>query len=217
MEAIVSEGNLAIRLMLDEDAEYERIARWRNEPHVSEWWDPDDPPLTPDAARKEFGPLTSSDSSDTACIVMFDDRAAGYIQFYPWAAFRDEAASMNFPQVDDAWGLDVFIGEPDLIGRGVGSAAVDLVCRYLFDQRGASRVMLAAAVDNAIALRSYGKAGFARAGRVLDTDMHGGERVESWLMVRRAPRRQGSPVMSRDLAETTHLLPLDEDASTLKP
>jgi aminoglycoside 6'-N-acetyltransferase len=186
MEPLVSEGTLGIRLMLDEDDEYERIARWSNEPHVREWWDPDESPSDAAGVRAEFGPLLWADSPDTACIVMYDGAPVGYIQFYPWSAFRDEAAAMGFPDVVDAWGLDVFIGEPDLIGRGVGSAAVDLLCRYLFDMRGASCVMLAAAVDNARALRAYEKAGFARSARVLDTDTRGGDRVESWLMVRHA-------------------------------
>jgi hypothetical protein len=81
----------------------------------------------------------------------------------------------------------VFIGESDLIDRGVGSSVVDLLSRYLFNERGASRVMFAVALDNARALRAYEKAGFAREGRVLDTDLRNEQRVESWLLVRRRP------------------------------
>jgi aminoglycoside 6'-N-acetyltransferase len=186
MNLIASEGGLVIRRMRDVPAEHERMARWRNQLHVREWWGPDDPPLTPDGARRKYGPRTRADAPATACVIEFEGRAVGYIQFYPWAAFREEAEAMGLPEVEGAWGLDVFVGEPDLIDRGVGSAAVDLLCRYLFDQRLASRVMLAAAVDNARALSAYEKAGFARTGRVLDTDTKDGRRVESWLLIRTA-------------------------------
>jgi len=197
MDLIASEGGLVIRLMQDDEAEYERTARWRNEPHVREWWDPDDPPLTPDGAREHYGPSTRPGAPATACVIEFEGRAAGCIFFYPWEGFREEAGAMGLPQVEGAWGLDIFIGEPDLLGRGIGTAAIDLLCRYLLTERGASCVMLEAAIDNARALRAYEKAGFARYGRALDTDTKDGQRVQSWVMVR--PRASpGEPAADRD-------------------
>jgi len=85
---------------------------------------------------------------------------------------------------EDAFGIDVFIGELDLIGRGIGSRAVDLLTRLLFDERGASQVAIVTALDNHVAQRAYEKAGFHRVGEVLDTDVRDGERVRSWLMTR---------------------------------
>jgi len=85
----------------------------------------------------------------------------------------------------ESWGLDLFVGEPDCIGRGLGSQVVDLLCRHLFDEKNAGAVALWAAQDNHRALRAYEKAGFHRDGEVLDTDTRGGERVRSWVMVRR--------------------------------
>ena len=184
---IASENGLVIRRMRDEPAEYERIVQWQNQPHVREWWNPDDPPLSPDETQRQYEALTRADSTTIACVFEFEGRAAGYIQFYPWGPYQEEADEMGFPAVEDAWGLDVFVGEPDLIDRGVGSALVDLLSLFLFDECGASRVMFAAAVDNGRALRAYEKAGFTREGRVLDTDVKDGQRVASWLLVRRRP------------------------------
>jgi RimJ/RimL family protein N-acetyltransferase len=185
VDVIVSEDELVIRPMLDEADEYERFARWRNEPHVREWWDPDDPPMTSDEARQEYGPLVRGEDPMTACVIEFEGRAAGYVQFHPWEPFVDDAVEMGFSSdVEGAWGLDVFIGEPDLVDRGIGSAAVDLLCRYMVEERGASRVMLVAAAENGRALRAYEKVGFVRTERVLDTDTRDGRRVESWLLVR---------------------------------
>lgn len=187
MDVIASEGGLVIRRMRDEPAEYERIAAWQNQPHVREWWDPDEPPLSSDEARRRYRALTRADSPMTACIFEFKGRAAGYIQFHPWAAYPEDAEAMGVPIVEGAWGLDVFVGEPDLIDRGIGTALVDLLSRHLFDECGASRVMFVAAVENARALRAYEKAGFAREGRALDTDVKNGRRVDSWILVRRPP------------------------------
>lgn len=182
LTAIARDGDLVIRPMRDELDDYRRMVRWRNQPHVREWWDFDEPDLTLEAALSEYGPDVRGDGATTACVIELGSRPIGYLQFYAWAAYSAEAG----PEYDvpDAWGLDLFIGEPDLVGRGIGSAAVDLVCRYLFDERGASSVMLAAAVENAVALRAYEKAGFKRTRRILDTDTKGGQRIECWLMVR---------------------------------
>ena len=43
-DEIVREGDLAIRRMRHDAADHELMVRWRNEPHVAEWWNTDDEP-----------------------------------------------------------------------------------------------------------------------------------------------------------------------------
>ena len=184
MDVIAREEGLAIRRMRDEPDEYLRMVRWRNEPHVREWWDPDDPPLTVDGAIEEYRSLIHSDSPTTACIIEVNDEPIGYIQFYQWSKYPNDARALGVSVGEDVWSLDVFIGEPQRVGRGVGPRAVDLLCRYLFSDRGASTVALVTAQANSHALHAYRKVGFLPTTRVLDTDTKDGQRVESWLMVR---------------------------------
>ena len=87
------------------------------------------------------------------------------------------------PDDGDAFGLDIFIGEPDVVGTGVGSATVDLVCRTLFAERDASCVALLTAVGNEQAQRAYEKAGMEGSPRARHRHRDG-KRVESWLMIR---------------------------------
>lgn len=190
-ETIASEGDLRIRRMRDDEAEYERMVRWRNAPHVREWWDPDDPPLTLEEARDHYGPRTRERDPEVPCIIELEGRPIGYLHFYPWEDEPEALDARELPSISGAWGLDIFIGEPDLVDRGIGTRAVDLLCRSLFRDRRASAVMIVAAVDNARALRAYEKAGFVRKGRVLDTDTRGGQRVESWMLVRERSSKIG--------------------------
>lgn len=184
-QLVVSDGALVIRRMRDERDEHERMVRWRNTPHVRVWWDPDDPPMILEASQAEYGPLCRDESSTTACIVEWQSRPVGYLQFYPWSDDPDEATEWGIPADGSAWGLDVFIGEPEMTGRGIGRRAVDTLARYLFDQRRATLVAFLVAKDNARAIRAYEKAGFIKRGSALDTDTRHGQRVESWVMVRR--------------------------------
>lgn len=62
----------------------------------------------------------------------------------------------------------IFIGEDSARGRGVGTAAAELMLRYCFEEEGLHRVYLRVFADNIQALRSYEKAGFVREGLLKD-------------------------------------------------
>ncbi len=189
VDEIVRDGNLAVRRLRDDPAEYRLLAEWLNRPHVKEWWDPDEPPMTERGAASKYGPRSDRSPPITACIIKLAGRPIGYVQFYRSDSWPDEAGEIELPPIEDAFGLDIFIGEPELVGVGLGSRAVDLVCRHLFEERGAAAVMLATEVINRRAQRAYERAGFRKVTQFLDTDTRDGERVRSWLMIREATRR----------------------------
>ena len=156
------DGDLSIRRMRDDRADHELIVRWRNEPHVAEWWTTDDDPTptTLDRVVRGYGPKTGDAAWAIDCIIAVGLRPVGFTQFYPWSAVPDEAREMGIPDVDGSYGLDIFIGEPDMVGRGVGSRAVALLSRHLFDAHGAMSIALLTPVGNLRAHRAYEKAGF---------------------------------------------------------
>ena len=131
------------------------VKRWLTHPHVIEWWgDPD----------QQFA-LVQEDLANPLMqqfIVAFDNRPFGYIQNYDLDEWPD-AAFRELPPGTRA--IDQFIGEPDMVHRGHGSAFI----RALADQLltgGAPCVITDPDVDNARAIRCYEKAGFARHGVV---------------------------------------------------
>ena len=85
---------------------------------------------------------------------------------------------------EDTFGIDIFIGEPDLISNGIGTRAVSLICGYLERVYDATAVALTRESTNLRAQRAYEKAGFRKVREVLDTDTRDGQRIPSWLMVR---------------------------------
>ncbi len=175
--------------MRDAQEDYELFVRWRNEPHVAEWWNTDDDPvpMTLEHAKAEHGP--DADAWVTRCMISVADRPVGYVQFYPWSEEAGEARGMGVPDPDTSYGLDIFIGEPDMIGRGVGATVVALVARHVFETEGAASVALLTPVGNDRAHRAYEKAGFRKVRQTLDTDVVDGERRMSWLMVLDRPLR----------------------------
>ena len=90
------------------------LRAWLAEPHVREWWGDPNEQLA----------LVSGDLMEPAMdqfIVVLDGRPFGYLQSYDLSAWPDEAFRGQ-PQGTRA--IDQFIGEPDMIDRGHGSAFI---------------------------------------------------------------------------------------------
>jgi aminoglycoside 6'-N-acetyltransferase len=186
---LASEGGLTIRRLRNEPDDLARITRWRSMPHVHEWWDPDEPPPTFEDVVQRYGARTHPSSTTVACMIELGERPVGYLQFYRWSDHTDpnDPGAMDVPLDDDPWGLDLFVGEPDLVGVGVGARAVALACRHLAADRAVSTVMLTTEIGNERAQRAYENAGFRKVRHILDTDTRVGDRVWCWLMRWDAP------------------------------
>src|SRR5690349_17904846 len=96
------------------------VAEWRRRPHVLQWWNtpPDD--LAAD---------TVDDATIDVWIAELDGRPMAYIQDYrvhDWPGHH-----FSFLPID-ARGMDILIGEPDLIGQGHGTAIVERHVGALF-------------------------------------------------------------------------------------
>lgn len=186
-DVIAADGDLVIRRMLDHVEDYERIVAWRNRPHVREWWDPDDPPLTLEAAIEELRAETQPSHSTVACIIEVSGVPAGYIQFYPWDGEQRYLEEVGITLPGGAWGLDIYIGEVALIDQGIGSRTVRLLSDHLFSDHAATAVALVTEAANTRAQAAYVRAGLRSVERFLDTDLRNQQRVESILMIRDRP------------------------------
>lgn len=62
------------------------------------------------------------------------------------------------------WALDIWIGSPDDRGRGLGTEAMKLALRRVFDQHDAEMVVIDPVVGNHRAIGFYERLGFERVG-----------------------------------------------------
>lgn len=136
-----------------------QIDSWLRRPHVSRWWD--DPP------EIALGEIAAH--LDSALVAPFraitDGRAIGYLQIYHanpdpfWAAH-------DLPR--ETFGIDLFIGEAELLGRGWGPRLIGLALRRLFAIPEVARVHIDPDPENSAAIRAYARAGF-RGSTIIDT------------------------------------------------
>jgi aminoglycoside 6'-N-acetyltransferase len=132
------------------------IRRWLETPEVACWWgDPD-----------EQYALVSSDLDHPDMdqfIVAVDDHLFGYIQCYALSTWNQGFG----PQPLATRGIDQFIGEPEIIGRGHGSAFIRQFGDSLLAS-GIPRIVTDPDPENVRAVRAYAKAGF-QSERVIET------------------------------------------------
>ena len=91
-------------------------------------------------------------------IVELNGKPIGYIQSY------DPHLEDGHPYQDQptgTLGIDQFIGEAALIGKGHGTRLIEAFVEQLFEE-GAIRVIIDPDPANAAAIRAYEKAGFER-------------------------------------------------------
>ncbi len=177
MLAVASDGSLVVRRL--EVADLPQLCVWRSDPRVLEFYGGRDTCLDLGAARDKFLPRISGESHIRPCLLQLDGQALGYLQYYE---VRDPQ-EYELADAEDTWAIDLFIGEPDLWGQGLGSRALIAVVEALFSEHGARRVVIDPQVTNNRAQRAYEKAGFQKVKVLKEHELHEGRRRDCWLMV----------------------------------
>ncbi len=138
-------------------ADLPMIRRWLETPHVMKWWG--DPDTQYALVRGDLGHPAMQQY-----IVAVNDRPFAYLQCYDPTAWPDN----GFGELPSGTrGIDQFIGEADMIGRGHGSALTRSFIDGLPDG-GTPRIVTDPSPDNSRAVRAYEKVGF-RKDRLVET------------------------------------------------
>ena len=125
------------------------VRRWLTEPHVAEWWH------DPETFEFVSGDLGHPDMAQF--IVTLDNRPLAYLQCYRLSDWHGGLG----PQPEGTRGIDQFIGEDEMVGRGHGSALIRAFIEGLF-KSGVPRIVIDPSPANPRAIRAYEKAGFSR-------------------------------------------------------
>jgi len=134
--------------VLDLQADLPLLDRWLRSPHVVRWWRAPDFHLTTLAQR----------SSDTHAVITADGKPVGYLCWQRPSPSELEAAGLtDLPE--DLVDIDIMIGEPEFLGRGVGPRAlVVLLAKLRHEATGIAGVGTSS--SNRGAIRAFEKAGF---------------------------------------------------------
>lgn len=147
-------------------ADLDLLRRWQSEPHVREWWDDEDPYDAADLA----------DPRVSLWIVESGGVPFAFLQDYDVRGWEGH----HFAYLPEgSRGMDQFIGDPAMVGRGHGSAFIRQRVRELH-AAGVPAVGTDPHPGNARAIAACRKAGFRIAGPEEDTEWGRVIRMEAW-------------------------------------
>lgn len=122
--------------------EAERLFQIRNEPGVLRWWGSADI----EEIKEEFI------GAEGGFVIEAEGEVVGAIQYH----------EENEPMYRHA-GMDIFLST-SRHGEGLGTEALRLLARYLFEERGHHRLTIDPAAENTAAIRAYERVGFRAVG-----------------------------------------------------
>jgi len=147
----------AFTLLREDDLDL--VRGWLLEAHVRRWWEDGVKTPYPDAEIADYRAAIRGDDPTYRYVAWIDGRRAGMLQHYLIADDPDYAEALALGE--DAIGVDIFIGEADLVGHGHGSSMLRQFLREVaFPFHGVDVCVIGPSVSNVAAIRAYGKAGF---------------------------------------------------------
>lgn len=133
--------------------------RWLLEPHVRRWWN-DDPTEAdyPEGTLAEWRAAIRGEDPTDMFVIKMDGSPIGAIQSYRVGDYPDyvEETGVREPAIS----VDLFIANPDLIGKGHGPALLRVFLRDAFTRYGIDYCVIGPARSNVAAIRAYEKVGF---------------------------------------------------------
>jgi len=132
------------------------LARWRSHSHVREWWD----------AEESYDQEEIDDPRVAMLIVELSDKPFAFMQDYTVHGWETH----HFGQLPaGSRGIDQYVGEPDMIGCGHGSAFIACRVQALLNV-GAPVVATDPHPENKRAIAVYKKIGFEVSGPPQETE-----------------------------------------------
>jgi aminoglycoside 6'-N-acetyltransferase len=140
------------------------MRRWLESSHVREWWGEPEPELA------HIRDMIEGRDTTRPFIFSVNGKPAGYIQYWFIGHHQNETWIADHPWLaelpSDAIGVDLTIGEADLLSRGVGSDVLRLFTKRLAGE-GHRTIVIDPDPANGRAVRACEKAGYRTIPRLL--------------------------------------------------
>ncbi|MFZ3572894.1 GNAT family N-acetyltransferase [Streptomyces sp. BH097] len=138
------------------------LKSWLEQPHVARWWNHE---TSPEAVSRDFGPATRGEEPSEDLLVHLGDSPIGLVQRCRLSDYPDYLAELaTVVEVPPgAMTIDYLIGEPQQIGRGLGSRMIRSVIQATWnDHPDAPCVLVPVPTANRASWRALEKAGLQR-------------------------------------------------------
>jgi RimJ/RimL family protein N-acetyltransferase len=161
------------------------VHEWLMREHVKRWWEPDE---SYEKTVAEYLPAIEGREPTDMFLILLDGRPVGMIQTYLVVDYPEWEEILHVgPGVA---GVDLFIGEAELTGGGLGVEIVRAFTRdVVFAHPGTHACVAGVNVENHRSLRAFEKAGFVPGEEYTEKD----GKLERLMRLERVPRSGPDP------------------------
>jgi aminoglycoside 6'-N-acetyltransferase len=177
---IIQKDNLTIRKMLDCREDYELMAKWLSDKRVLKYYGGRNNPFDLEKIIEKYSPRVLGKDKVIPCIVEFDKKPIGYIQYYELN--ENDKNEYELSTIERTYGIDLFIGETRYWNQGIGSLLIKAILEYLFQKERAEKVVVDPATKNQRAIRCNEKCGFRKVKLLPKHELNEGIYIDCWLM-----------------------------------
>ena len=130
---------------------------WLQREHVRTWWSDRE---TYEEVVEHYLPAIEGRESTDLYLILLDERPIGFIQTYLVSDYPDYAALVQVGE--DVAGVDLFIADAQLTGKGIGAEALRAFTRDVVFARESTIACIADPdVRNVASIRAFEKGGFS--------------------------------------------------------
>jgi hypothetical protein len=132
------------------------IHSWLHTPHVARWWYEDTGPY--EKVAKQYSAYIDGEEPVEPYLILHEGRPVGYIQ---WYRVSEDEEYKELVDIEDAAGIDLFIGEEGLLYMGLGPLVIKrFIEEIVFADESIETCIIDPEPDNRAAIRAYEKVGF---------------------------------------------------------
>ncbi len=168
---LYTSDKIAVRKMNNDDRDKALLLEWLSNPKLLELAYGEDAPWDIEKIENKFVKKTAESSNVVACFIEYDNRAVGYIQYY---MLDEDSYKFNsevpYEKFIGGYGIDIFIGYPELWGKGIGTGVVKSMVSYLMNTLGVKVVCADPEENNNRSVKCWIKAGFSPMGKIENYD-----------------------------------------------
>ncbi len=106
-----------------EESDFNLVHRWFNKSHVQAFYSLRQ--WTIEEVCKKLAPYVQGEKHMKSFIIYLENLAIGYIQLYPIREHPWDNQDLSEEIVQNAAGFDLFIGEEEFLGKGLGCHIID--------------------------------------------------------------------------------------------
>ena len=144
-----------IRFLKNSDKDYKLLEKWYQKEEIYSSFE--QRKLTFEEIKEKYYPRTFKNAKIPVYIIEYKNIPVGIIQY---KLVQDREKELYKLVGDNIYELDIFIGELKFHNKGIGSTAINILSKILYEEKNAKILIMCPLKSNAKAIKCYQKCGF---------------------------------------------------------